>query len=91
MTPKIAPNRKARKTFSLSRETVKYLESLRKERKMGSMSSVLEDVVRQLQQTRELERISAAATRYYDSLTPEETAEDRAWGDFAATQFPNEE
>lgn len=83
--------RKARKTFSLSRETVQYLESLRKERKKDSMSSVLEDVIRQLQQTKELERISASVTSYYDSLTPEETAEDRAWGDFAATQFPSED
>ncbi|MGA7380638.1 MAG: hypothetical protein WBX03_07275 [Terriglobales bacterium] len=89
--PRTAPNRKARKTFSLSRETVKYLESLRKERKKDSMSAVLEDVVRQLQQAKELERISASTTRYYDSLTPEEIAEDRAWGDFAATQFPDEE
>jgi Tfp pilus assembly protein PilO len=83
--------RKARKTFSLSRETVLYLESLRKERKKASMSSVLEDVIRQLQRTKEMERISASATRYYDSLNAEEVAEDRAWGEFAATQFPDED
>jgi mRNA-degrading endonuclease toxin of MazEF toxin-antitoxin module len=70
---------------------VKYLEALRKERKKDSMSAVLEDVVRQLQEAKELERISASTTRYYDSLTPEEIAEDRAWGDFAATQFPDED
>jgi hypothetical protein len=39
----------------------------------------------------ELEKIAASVTRYYDSLTDEEVAEDRAWGDFAATQFPDEE
>lgn len=83
--------RKARKTFSLSRETVKYLELLRKERKKDSMSSVVEDIIRQQQQTKELERISASVTRYYDSLTPDEIAEDRAWGEFAATQFPRED
>jgi hypothetical protein len=55
------------------------------------MSSVLEDVIRQLQQTKEMERISASVTRYYDSLTAEEIAEDRAWGEFAATQFPSED
>jgi hypothetical protein len=55
------------------------------------MSSVLEDVIRQLQQTKEMERISASVTRYYDSLTAEEIAEVRAWGDFAATQFPSED
>jgi hypothetical protein len=34
----------------------------------------------------DLEEISAAVTRYYDSLTDEEIAEDRAWGEFAASQ-----
>jgi len=55
------------------------------------MSSVLEDVIQQLQETKEMERISASVTRYYDSLSTEEIAEDRAWGDFAATQFPGED
>ena len=82
---------KARKTFSLSRETVKYLESLRKEKKTSSMSAVLEDVVRQLQEAKELERISASVSRYYDALTYEQMAEDRAWGEFAETQFPTED
>jgi len=89
--PRTAPSRKARKTFSLSRETVKYLEALRKERKKDSMSAVLEDVVRQLQQTKELERISASVSHYYDNLSDEQMAEDRAWGEFAETQFPTED
>jgi hypothetical protein len=38
-----------------------------------------------------LKEISAAVTRYYDSLTDEEIAEDRAWGEFAASQFPTGE
>jgi hypothetical protein len=89
--PQTRSARKSRKTFSLSRETVKYLESLRKQNNADSMSSVLEDVIRQQQQTKEMERISASVTRYYDSLNAEEIAEDRAWGDFAATQFPSED
>jgi hypothetical protein len=43
------------------------------------------------EEQKELEKISAAVTRYYDSLTDEEIAEDRAWGEFAGTQFPTEE
>jgi hypothetical protein len=89
--PRTRSSRKARKTFSLSRETVRYLESLRKEGKKDSMSSVLEDVIRQQQQTKEMARISASVTRYYDSLTAEEIAEDRDWGEFAATQFTSED
>jgi len=40
---------------------------------------------------KELEEISIAVTDYYDSLSDEEIAEDRAWGDFAALQFPSED
>ena len=81
-------SRKARKTFSLSREIVNYLESVRKQTKRESMSSVLEDIIRQQQQAKEMERVSAAFTRYYDSMNEEEQSEDRAWGQFAETQFP---
>jgi hypothetical protein len=89
--PKSSTTHKEKKTFSLSRQSVMYLEALRKERRSRSMSSVLEEIIRQQQRTREMERISASVTRYYDSLTSKETAEDRAWGDFAATQFPSED
>jgi len=83
--------RKARKTFSLSRESVNYLESLRKARKGKSISSVLDELIRQGREAEDMKRISASVTRYYDSLTTKEAAEDRDWGDFAATQFPNED
>jgi hypothetical protein len=89
--PRLQSSRKARKTFSLSRESVKYLESLRKEKKKASMSAVLEDVIRQQQETKEMDRISASVTRHYDSLNAVEIAEDRAWGEFASTQFPRED
>jgi hypothetical protein len=89
--PRSSAARKAKKTFSLSRDSVKYLESLRKEKRSRSVSSVLEDIIRQQQQAAEMERISASFTRYYDSVTAEEIAEDRAWGEFAATQFPSED
>jgi len=83
--------RKSRKTFSLSRESVSYLESLRRARKAKSMSSVLDDLISQRRQAEDMKRISASVTRYYDSLTAEEAAEDRAWGDFAANSFPSED
>jgi hypothetical protein len=88
---KARSRRKVRKTFSLSRQAVTYLESLRKETKGESMSSVLEDIIRAQQEAKEVERISASFTRYYDSLTPEQQAEDRAWGQFAETQFSTEQ
>lgn len=88
--PKRQSSNKAKRTFSLSLQTVAFLESERKARHGKSLSAVLEEIVRRHQEKKEMERVSAAFTRYYDSLTPEETTEDLAWGDFAGTQFPDE-
>jgi predicted CopG family antitoxin len=81
---------KTKKTFSLSREAVKYLESLRDKRRAESVSSVLEELIRQQREVREMERISASISNYYDSLSDEGAAEDQAWGKFAETQFPTD-
>ena len=89
--PNLKKQRKEKKTFSLSRESILYLESVRKQRKRESISAVLEELIRQQQQAKEMDRISAAVTRYYDSLTDEEREENRAWGEFAESQFPAEE
>ena len=88
--PKRQSSLRAKRTFSLSRQTVAFLESERKARQEKSLSAVLENIVCLHQQEKEMERVSVAFTRYYDSLTPAEIAEDRAWGEFAATQFPDE-
>lgn len=88
---KAQTSRKAKRTFSLSRQAVAFLESERRATHKRSLSAVLEEIVRRQQEEKEMERISAAFTRYYDSLTPEEIAEDRGWAEFAATQFPDQE
>jgi hypothetical protein len=38
-----------------------------------------------------LEEISASTTRYYDTLTEEERAENLAWGRFAETQLAEDD
>jgi len=38
-----------------------------------------------------LEEIAASVTRYYGSLTDEQITEGRAWGQFAETQFPDDD
>ena len=43
------------------------------------------------QEKKTLEEISASFTQYYDSLTDEESAENREWGEFAQLQFLAEE
>ena len=56
--PRSSAARKAKKTFSLSRQSVMYLESLRKERRGKSVSAILEEIIRQQQQVKEMERIA---------------------------------
>ena len=81
--------RKTKRTFSLSRDSVKYLETLRKKKGARSVSSVLEDVIREQQRASELARVSASITSYYDSLSDREQVENLAWGEFASRNFPD--
>jgi len=89
--PKSSTTHKEKKTFSLSRQSVRFLETLRKERRSRSISSVLEEIIRQKQQATEMRSISASISGYYDSLTDQQVKDDHAWGQFAETQFPTEE
>jgi hypothetical protein len=89
--PKSSTTRKEKKTFSLSRQSLRFLEALRKERQSRSVSSVLEEIIRQQQQAKEMKSISASVSSYYDSLPDKQMEADRAWGQFAETQFPGED
>src|SRR5271165_3528699 len=74
---------KQRRTFTLSPESLAYLEQQARERKLNSQSAVLDELL--LEKTRELRRaaLEANVTAYYDSLADEEVEEQRAWGQFA--------
>lgn len=87
---KSSATHKEKKTFSLSRQSVMFLEALRKQRRSRSISSVLEEIIRQQQQASEMKKVSASFSSYYDALTDQQVEEDRAWGQFAETQFPTE-
>ena len=88
--PRSQAARKEKRTFSLSRESLRFLELMRKKRKGASVSAVLDELIAQQRRAQEARRISASITGYYDSLTDKEVAEDRAWGEFAESQFPDE-
>jgi len=79
--------RKHRKTFTLSRQAIGYLEAARKEARSLSTSAVLEQIIRERQQQRERQKVNAAITHYYDSLTSEEREENRHWGEFSEAQI----
>ncbi len=81
---------KQKKTFSLSAESLKYLEDVRKQKKAPSTSSVLDEMIREQQLRSRRQELGEEITSYYDSLTDEEREENKAWGQFAETQFPEE-
>ena len=54
------------------------------------VTPVKPEIVRQQRQAKEMERVSASVTAYYDSISDEERAENLAWGGFAESQFPRD-
>jgi hypothetical protein len=79
---------KLKKTFSLSPDSVDFLKQLAK--KYRSDSEALDAIIREKKMKAEKQRIAAAVTSYYDCLSGAEQDENRAWGEFAESQFPEE-
>jgi len=79
---------KLKKTFSLSADSVSFVKALA--RNYQSDSEALDALIQEQKRQAEKARIGAAITAYYDSLSDEEREENRAWGEFAESQFPTE-
>lgn len=80
--------RKQRRTFTLSAESLAYLEQEARRRKIESQSALLDELL--LEKTRE-QQLAATEDKikaYYDSLSDEEVEEQRAWGEFAEQNLP---
>jgi hypothetical protein len=82
--------RKQKKTYSLSPESVRFIEIVRKERHRESDSSALEELIQEKKAEAERIRMDASISSYYDSLSDEDRKQNRAWGGFAESQFPQE-
>jgi hypothetical protein len=83
-------NRKAKKSFTLSAESVAFLDAMRRKRRARSTSSVLEDILRKVRVEQEKSAVEKTISDYYSSLTDEEVKEQALWGAFAEREFPNE-
>jgi len=94
MSPTSAKNhpeqRKAKKSYTLSSESVAFLETTRKKRRAPSVSSVLEEILQTVRRKQERAAIERAVADYYTSLSPEEAEEQTEWGEFALREFPSE-
>jgi hypothetical protein len=88
---KSKPGLKAKKSYSLSRQTVAFLEQMRKKRQAESVSAILEDILQNVRREQERASVERAVADYYSSLTDAEVQEHAQWGEFALSQFPKEE
>lgn len=82
---------KRRRTFTLSPESLAYLDEQARQRKLGSQSAFLDELL--LAKTMEQRRaaLEANVTAYYDSLSDEEVEEHRAWAELAEQSLVLEE
>jgi hypothetical protein len=75
--------KKQPRTFSLSKDVIDILERYKNERKAGSLTAAVEEIVREWTAA----RLAQQVTAYYDSLSDEEVAQEKSWGAFSETQL----
>lgn len=78
--------RKQKRSYTLSPDSIAFLDRLRKKRKVSSCSMVLDQLISEAGRRQRKAEIHKAMDDYYSSMTDEEIAEDRAWGQFALEQ-----
>jgi len=89
--PSGKPDRKAKKSYTLSLRSVAFLETIRTQRRAASVSSVLEEIVQAAQHEHERLSIGRAVSDYYSSLSDAELTGQARWGEFALGEFSNTE
>ncbi len=88
MPSKTSP--KEKRSFTLSRASVRFLEQLQRERRISSASRVLDELIREEEARRRRASEEAAISDYYDHLSEPERREQEAWGRFALEQYRDE-
>ncbi|HMC59348.1 MAG TPA: hypothetical protein VKJ01_09170, partial [Candidatus Solibacter sp.] len=73
-----AKQRKAKKSYTLSIESVSFLEGLRKSSRAGSVSAVLEKVLKTARLAQHRQALEDAVSGYYSSLSSGECKESAA-------------
>ena len=84
-------DRKAKKSYTLSRETVEFLEAVRTKRQAVSVSAILEEILQDVRRQRERASVERAVVDYYSSLSDGEAAEQARWGEFALSQVTSKD
>ena len=83
--------RRAKKSYTLSPESVAFLEALRKKQRAASISAILEEILQTARREHDRAAVDRAVADYYGSLSTDEVAEQAEWGELALREFPHEE
>lgn len=78
---------KAKKSFTLSPESVEFLEATRRKRQVASISAVLDEILQNVRKDLERASLEQAFTDYYRSLSDQEMTEHAEWGELAEREF----
>jgi len=87
----ITRERKARKSYTLSPESVAFLEGQAKTRRAASVSAILDELIQSVRSAQERDALEKAVEGYYSALSDRDVQEQAQWGDFALGEFPREE
>ena len=88
------PERKQKKTFTLSHESIALLDEIRstsKGARQRSTSAVLDDILQNVRAKRKRQELEESVARYYSQLPGDEIAKNKAWAEFAMSQFAEED
>jgi hypothetical protein len=80
-------DRKTKKSYTLSPESVAFLETLQKKRRAASVSSVLEEILVALRREQQRQTLERSVEGYYGFLSSTEAQEQAEWGAFALGEF----
>ena len=82
---------RVKKSYTLSPETVAFLETVRKRRGVDSVSAVIEEILQVARREYERASVERAVSDYYSGLSRKESREQAEWGEFALTQLWRED
>jgi len=79
-----------KRSYTLSRAAIVYLEHLRRKRKGSSASRVLDELILEDEARQRRQATESAIGAYYDQLSEAERREQEAWGRFALEQLKDD-
>ncbi len=80
-----------KKSFTLSAESIAFIDSLRRERGGSSCSAVREQILESVRLTHERALIAREFANYYSALSANEATEQTGWGEFALRELTAKE